>query len=67
MAITTDVNVNLLNECFELGPFHGLCKPHSDDILKPEEEEETNSNINNNIENEEISKNSHESGKLFNY
>lgn len=33
MALTTDVNVNLLNDCFELRPFHGLCKPHPDDIL----------------------------------
>jgi hypothetical protein len=35
MAITTDVNVELLNRCFELRPFHGLCKPHPDDELKP--------------------------------
>lgn len=33
MALTIDVNVNLLNDCFELRPFHGLCKPHPDDIL----------------------------------
>ena len=33
MAITTDVNVDLLNECFELRPFHGLRKPHPDDVL----------------------------------
>ena len=39
MAITDDVNCKLLNECFELQPFHGLCEPHSDDILKPPIEE----------------------------
>ena len=37
MAITKDVNVHLLNECFELRPFHGLCKPHSNDDLEPPE------------------------------
>lgn len=36
MAITTDVNVNLLNECFELRPFHGLCVPNQDDVLEPQ-------------------------------
>lgn len=36
MAITTDANVELLNECFELRPFHGLRKVHVGDILKPE-------------------------------
>ena len=35
MAITKDVNVELLNECFELRPFHGLCKPHASDRLVP--------------------------------
>jgi hypothetical protein len=35
MAITIDVNVKILNDCFELRPFHGLCKPHPDDILQP--------------------------------
>ncbi len=34
MSICTDVNVDLLNECFELGPFHGLRKPHPDDELE---------------------------------
>jgi hypothetical protein len=33
MAITTDVNVRLLNECYELRPFHGLAKPHESDII----------------------------------
>ena len=51
MAITQDVNVSLLNECFELRPFHGLCKPHPDDDLNPpslddiDEGEETKSKI----------------------
>ena len=35
MAITKDVNVQLLNECFELRPFHGLSKPHESDVLNP--------------------------------
>ncbi|XP_041351130.1 cilia- and flagella-associated protein 61-like isoform X2 [Gigantopelta aegis] len=35
MSISDDVNFDLLNECFELGPFHGLRKPHPDDELKP--------------------------------
>ena len=38
MAITLDVNATLLNECFELMPFHGLRKPHADDILSPLDE-----------------------------
>ena len=33
MALTDDVNTVLLNECFELRPFHGLCKAHADDLL----------------------------------
>ncbi|KAK3611320.1 hypothetical protein CHS0354_029969 [Potamilus streckersoni] len=32
MSISSDVNYKLLNECFELGPFHGLQKSHPDDI-----------------------------------
>ncbi|CAG5133005.1 unnamed protein product, partial [Candidula unifasciata] len=35
MSISTDVNLNLLNECFELIPFHGLRKPHPDDDFIP--------------------------------
>ena len=35
MSISTDVNQELLNECFELGPFNGLCRPHPDDQLTP--------------------------------
>ncbi|OWF50418.1 cilia- and flagella-associated protein 61-like isoform X2 [Mizuhopecten yessoensis] len=33
MSISDDVNAPLLNECFELGPFHGLRKPHAEDNL----------------------------------
>ena len=35
MSISDDVNTDMLNECFELGPFHGLKKPHPDDDLIP--------------------------------
>ncbi|XP_060630072.2 cilia- and flagella-associated protein 61 [Anolis sagrei] len=35
MSVCSEVNVQLLHDCFDLGPFHGLCKPHPDDILKP--------------------------------
>lgn len=35
MSISNDVNTDMLNECFELGPFHGLKKPHQDDDLIP--------------------------------
>ena len=44
MAITNDVNTQLLNDCFELQPFHGLCKPDEQDVLMPpfvEQKEET--------------------------
>ena len=34
MSLTTEVDSDLLNDCFELGTFHGLRKPHEDDILK---------------------------------
>nr|XP_015210027.1 PREDICTED: cilia- and flagella-associated protein 61 isoform X1 [Lepisosteus oculatus] len=33
ISLSGDINVKLLNECFELGPYHGLHKPHPDDIL----------------------------------
>ena len=57
MAITTDVNVELLNSCFELRPFHGLCKPHPDDELEPpinENEVEKKSGHNRGFENTSI-------------
>ncbi|XP_010573377.1 PREDICTED: uncharacterized protein C20orf26 homolog [Haliaeetus leucocephalus] len=34
MSLCSQVNVSLFQECFDLGPFHGLCKPHPEDILK---------------------------------
>ena len=44
MAITKEVNVHLLNECFELRPFHGLCKPHPHDVLAPQNDDEEEEN-----------------------
>ncbi|XP_066282688.1 cilia- and flagella-associated protein 61-like isoform X1 [Branchiostoma lanceolatum] len=38
MSVCNEVNTSLLAECFELGPFHGLCRPHPDDILEPPRE-----------------------------
>ncbi|XP_062464093.1 cilia- and flagella-associated protein 61 isoform X1 [Pezoporus occidentalis] len=38
MSLCSQVNVSLLQECFDLGPFHGLCKPHPEDILKVPQE-----------------------------
>ncbi|XP_066480576.1 cilia- and flagella-associated protein 61 [Tiliqua scincoides] len=35
MSLCSRVNIQLLHDCFDLGPFHGFCKPHPDDILKP--------------------------------
>jgi hypothetical protein len=32
------VDLPLLHECFDLGPFHGLCVPHPDDVLEPPQE-----------------------------
>jgi hypothetical protein len=40
MAITKDVNTALLNDCFELTSFHGLCKPSPDDVIEPSADEE---------------------------
>ncbi|XP_009073396.1 PREDICTED: uncharacterized protein C20orf26-like, partial [Acanthisitta chloris] len=49
MSLCSQVNVSLFQECFDLGLFHGLCKPHPEDILqvprKPsvqEDEDESN-------------------------
>ncbi|XP_072490657.1 cilia- and flagella-associated protein 61 isoform X2 [Notamacropus eugenii] len=36
MSVCSKVNMELLHQCFDLGPFHGLCKPHPHDILEPE-------------------------------
>ena len=44
MSVTRKVNVELLNECFELAPFHGLKTPHpDDDQVLPVDDEETES------------------------
>lgn len=37
MSISNDVNVDLLNKCFELGALHGLRKPHPSDQVTPPE------------------------------
>ncbi|XP_009979353.1 PREDICTED: uncharacterized protein C20orf26 homolog, partial [Tauraco erythrolophus] len=34
MSLCSQVNVSLFQECFDLEPFHGLCKPHPEDTLK---------------------------------
>ena len=41
MSLTTEVDIDLLNDCFELGTFHGLRKSHEGDVLKKEVVEET--------------------------
>ncbi|XP_054551968.1 cilia- and flagella-associated protein 61 isoform X2 [Talpa occidentalis] len=38
MSVCSRVNMELIHECFDLGPFHGFCIPHPDDILEPPEE-----------------------------
>ncbi|XP_077606300.1 cilia- and flagella-associated protein 61 [Crocuta crocuta] len=38
MSACSRVNMQLLHECFDLGPFHGLCVPHPDDVLQPSSE-----------------------------
>ncbi|VTJ82820.1 Hypothetical predicted protein, partial [Marmota monax] len=38
MSVCSRVNLPLLHECFDLGPFHGLCVPHPDDILETPQE-----------------------------
>uniref|UniRef100_A0A8C5KZJ3 Cilia and flagella associated protein 61 n=1 Tax=Jaculus jaculus TaxID=51337 RepID=A0A8C5KZJ3_JACJA len=35
MNVCSRVNLSLLHECFDLGPFHGFCVPHPDDVLEP--------------------------------
>ncbi|XP_049630284.1 cilia- and flagella-associated protein 61 [Suncus etruscus] len=35
MNVCSEVNMQLLHECFDLGPFHGLCTPHPEDVLEP--------------------------------
>nr|XP_002126453.1 cilia- and flagella-associated protein 61 [Ciona intestinalis] len=36
LSVCSHVNVKLLQDCFELDSFHGLCKEHPDDILQDE-------------------------------
>uniref|UniRef100_H0UWK3 Cilia- and flagella-associated protein 61 N-terminal domain-containing protein n=1 Tax=Cavia porcellus TaxID=10141 RepID=H0UWK3_CAVPO len=38
MSVCSRVNLRLLHECFDLGPFHGFCIPHPEDILEPPKE-----------------------------
>nr|DBA27021.1 TPA: hypothetical protein GDO54_011203 [Pyxicephalus adspersus] len=38
MSVSCEVNGQLLQDSFDLGPFHGLCKPHPDDVLQEKEE-----------------------------
>ncbi|XP_075719086.1 cilia- and flagella-associated protein 61 isoform X2 [Rhinoderma darwinii] len=38
MSVCSEVNVQLLQDSFDLGPYHGLCKPHPDDVLQTTEE-----------------------------
>ncbi|XP_075123727.1 cilia- and flagella-associated protein 61 [Leptodactylus fuscus] len=38
MSVCSEVNVQLLQDSFDLGPFHGLCKPHPEDVLQTMEE-----------------------------
>ncbi|XP_018118396.1 cilia- and flagella-associated protein 61 isoform X2 [Xenopus laevis] len=37
MSVSSEINARLLQDCFDLGPFHGLCKPNPDDILYADE------------------------------
>lgn len=37
MSLCSQVNVSLFQECFDLGPFHGLCKPHPGVLEMPQE------------------------------
>ncbi|NWZ28929.1 CFA61 protein, partial [Asarcornis scutulata] len=34
MSLCSQVDVSLFHACFDLRPFHGLCKPHPEDVLK---------------------------------
>lgn len=34
MSVCSRVNMELLHQCFDLGPFHGFCDPHPDDVLE---------------------------------
>ncbi|XP_028928234.1 cilia- and flagella-associated protein 61 isoform X2 [Ornithorhynchus anatinus] len=45
MSVCSQVNMKMLHRCFDLRTFHGLCRPHPDDVLKPslQTEEKTSS------------------------
>nr|XP_033795156.1 cilia- and flagella-associated protein 61 isoform X2 [Geotrypetes seraphini] len=45
MSVCSEVNAQMLHNCFDLRLFHGLCKPHPDDILKPEKNSIPNKEI----------------------
>ncbi|XP_063774239.1 cilia- and flagella-associated protein 61 isoform X2 [Pseudophryne corroboree] len=34
MSVCSEVNAQLLQDSFDLGPFHGLCKQHPEDVLQ---------------------------------
>ncbi|NXA07803.1 CFA61 protein, partial [Sapayoa aenigma] len=34
MSLCSEANVSTFQECFDLVPFHGLCKPHPEDVLE---------------------------------
>ncbi|XP_010189864.1 PREDICTED: uncharacterized protein C20orf26-like [Mesitornis unicolor] len=59
MSLCSQVNVSLFQECFDLRPFHGLCKPHPEDILnmpqKPRIEEDEDKSNQTNQETEAVS------------
>ncbi|XP_037668187.1 cilia- and flagella-associated protein 61 isoform X3 [Choloepus didactylus] len=38
MSVCSRVNMELLHKCFDLGPFHGLCSPHPEDVPEPSRE-----------------------------
>ncbi|NXG72439.1 CFA61 protein, partial [Baryphthengus martii] len=38
MSLCSQVDISLFQEYFDLRPFHGLCKPHPEDILKMPQE-----------------------------
>ncbi|KAM6280954.1 LOW QUALITY PROTEIN: cilia- and flagella-associated protein 61 [Porphyrio hochstetteri] len=59
MSLCSQIDVSLLQECFDLGPFHGLCKPHPEDILqmpqKPRIQEDEDSSNKTSQETESVS------------
>lgn len=40
ISVSGDINLKLLNECFELGPFNGLYKPSPEDLTETAPEPE---------------------------